>query len=413
MLRVSIPPPHARQAEIENCPAKRIVIPAGRRAGKTTMAARKAISVAKLNKRALYTAPISTQTDRFWELCTDWLSDAIHCGIIHENKTKRILSFPGEGYDHENGKIVARTAFKPDHLRGDFADWMCNDEYAYQNPDVWTKVGQPMLLDNDGDAWFISSPDKRNHFYLMYLKAKADTTGRWAAFSFSSHENPHLSESALAELTQDMLEDDYAQEIMAEFVAGYGQVFKLHMEDFMPPLAFEDLAFVHAGHRLVAGLDWGRKNDFTVMSIGCATCRKELELERFGEIDYPTQRDHIVGIYDRYKEKDFELEVRAESNAMGLPNIEQLRQDGVPVLEFYTSGKTKPPLVQQLRLVFQKRSWKWLDDLNGIQELESYESKISQQGNISFSAAEGLHDDTVVARMLMLHQAIMGTFTLA
>ena len=406
LLTIQLPPPHAKQAEIEACKAKRIVIPAGRRAGKTTMAARKAIKVAQSKKRALYTAPITAQTDRFWELCTDWLGDAIHAGLIHENKTKRVLSFPG------GGKIVARTAFRPDHLRGDYADWMCNDEYAYQDPEVWEKVAQPMLLDNDGDAWFISSPDKRNHFYIMYLKAKEDKTGRWATFRFGSHENPHLSVDALAELTQDMLDDDYRQEILAEFVAGYGQVFKLHMEDFMEPLEFEDLAFVHAGHRLVAGLDWGRKHDYTCISIGCATCRQELEIERFAEIDYPAQRDRIKGIYTRYFDADFELEIRAESNAMGLPVIEQLREDGIPILEFYTSATSKPQLVQQLRLAFEQRAWKWLDDPDAMQELETFESKVSRNGNMTFNAPEGLHDDTVVARMLMLHQSIMGTFTL-
>jgi len=412
-LRISLPPPHAKQAEIEACTAKRIVIPAGRRAGKTTMAARKAISVAKVDKRALYTAPITAQTDRFWELCTNWLGDAIYAGIIHENKTKRVLSFPGEGYDHERGKIVARTAFRPDHLRGDFADWMCNDEYAYQDPEVWEKVAQPMLLDNDGDAWFISSPDKRNHFYLMFLKALADTTGRWRVFPFTSHDNPHLSVAALAELTDDMLPDDYRQEIMAEFVKGYGQVFRLHMEDFVDGKAFEDIAFIHAGHRVVAGLDWGRKHDPTAISIGCATCREELELEKIPQTSYPEQRDWLRGIYKRYLEKEFELELRAESNAMGLPVIEQLREDGIPVLEFFTSASSKPTLVQQLRLTFEQRSWQWLNDSDALLELETYESKVSKSGNISFNAPEGLHDDTVVARMLMLYQSIMGTFTLA
>jgi len=97
---------------------------------------------------------------------------------------------------------------------------------------------------------------------------------------------------------------------------------------------------------------------------------------------------------------------------MGLPNIEQLREDGVPILEFFTSASSKPPLVQQLRLAFEQRAWQWLDDPDALQELETYESKVSRLGNMTFNAPEGLFDDTVVARMLMLHQSIMGTFTL-
>ena len=38
--------------------------------------------------------------------------------------------------------------------------------------------------------------------------------------------------------------------------------------------------------------------------------------------------------------------------------------------------------------------------------------KISPSGLQQFSAPEGLHDDTVIARCLMLHQATVGRFTL-
>ena len=44
-------------------------------------------------------------------------------------------------------------------------------------------------------------------------------------------------------------------------------------------------------------------------------------------------------------------------------------------------------------------------------ELEGYEAKVTQQGHISYNAPEALHDDTIVARYLMLHQAKMGQFT--
>lgn len=84
-----------------------------------------------------------------------------------------------------------------------------------------------MLLDNNGDAVFIYTPPSLHsrsvskardprHAAKMYKAASQDTTGRWAAFHFSSHDNPHISEDALSEITSDMTSLAYRQEILAE-----------------------------------------------------------------------------------------------------------------------------------------------------------------------------------------------------
>lgn len=405
LLRIRLPPPHAKQAEIEACVSSRVVVNCGRRAGKTFMVARKSVKKAGEGRKVLYAAPVASQTDTYWELLTEWLADAIKSKTVIKNETKRILTFPGDG------RIVARTAYKPDHMRGTWTDYLILDEFAYQNPDVWFKVGMPMLLDNGGTVIFPSTPDGRNHFYHLFLRCKDDP--RWAGFQFSSLENPHLSREALAELTEDMTEVDYAQEILAEFVEGAGQVFSLNYEDFQPADDWETIIEKHAAHRIVAGLDWGQIKDSTVHNIGCAVCSQELEIDRFQETDYPTQRSKIKQTYKRYKEVGMEMEILAESNAMGLPNIEQLRVDGVPVNEIAMSSSSKPQMVQALRLVFANRAWQWIDDDRSIMELEAYEATASgQHGNLKYGAPQGLHDDLVVGKMLMNWQALQGTFTL-
>jgi len=237
----------------------------------------------------------------------------------------------------------------------------------------------------------------------MYLRALNNEDGRWAVYHFSSLDNPHLPKEALNEMVQDMLEDAYKQEILAEFVAGEGQIFKLFLEDFIDA---EDLE-IHKEHRLVCGLDWGQKNDYTALSIGCATCSKELVLERYKRLDYPTQRDRIKKLLPE------KVEVLAEENAMGLPNIQQMRTDGVPVMGFITTNASKAQVVQALRLCFEQRSWKWVNNPEALRELEAYEAKVSLSGSITYNAPSGLNDDTVVARMLMLRQATAGRLSFA
>jgi phage terminase large subunit-like protein len=84
-----------------------------------------------------------------------------------------------------------------------------------------------MLLDNDGDAVFIYTPpslhsrsrtkarDSR-HAAKLYKRAKEDDSGRWEAFHFTSHDNPHINKDALEEITGDMTSLAYQQEILAD-----------------------------------------------------------------------------------------------------------------------------------------------------------------------------------------------------
>jgi hypothetical protein len=112
-------------------------------------------------------------------------------------------------------------------LRGDYADDLILDEFQLMHEDTWGVVGAPMLLDNDGDAVFVYTPPSLRtiqhsrasdpyHAAKLFVRAKQDTSGRWAAFHFSSHDNPHISAAALAEITSDMSALAYEQEILAE-----------------------------------------------------------------------------------------------------------------------------------------------------------------------------------------------------
>ena len=392
MQRIEIPEYYPQQRTISESTKLRVIVDAGRQAGKTTLVAIKSLDDASVGKKVLYTAPIGAQTDTYWEYCVTWLSPAIEYGTVKKNETKRTLTFK------DGGVITARTAWKPDHLRGiGEIDLLILDEYAYQDPIMWDKVCQPMLLSTNGRAWLISTPDLRNHFYHLYLKAQEDP--RWDTFTFSSLDNPHLSKEALDFMIEGMSEDNYKQEILALFIEGLGQVFSFNLDDFIP----HD-GDTHEGHRRVAGLDWGQ-TDNSALSIGCADCSKEILIARF-KGPYPAQRDEIKDLLPE------NVELLAESNSIGQPNIEQLREDGVEVEGFAMTSTSKPQVVQTMKLSLSRREWKWLDDPTALRELESYEMKRSPSGSYTYSAPSGLHDDCNVARMLMLRQATFGTHTL-
>jgi phage terminase large subunit-like protein len=106
------------------------------------------------------------------------------------------------------------------------------DEYQLINEDAWELVGAPMMLDTNGTAIFIYTPpslksrsvSKANdpqHAAKLFKKAQKLQNGgstRWAAFHFTSMDNPHLSKIALDEISQDMTAIGYRMEILAEDV---------------------------------------------------------------------------------------------------------------------------------------------------------------------------------------------------
>jgi hypothetical protein len=98
--------------------------------------------------------------------------------------------------------------------------------------------------------------------------------------------------------------------------------------------------------------------------------------------------------------------ITAESNAMGEPIIEELQRVGMPVSGFQTTAQSKPPLIENLALALEREEWQFLNDPVWTGELEAYERKVSPvTGRSQYSAPEGLHDDTVIARALMVHNA--------
>ena len=73
---------------------------------------------------------------------------------------------------------------------------------------------------------------------------------------------------------------------------------------------------------------------------------------------------------------------------------------------FTTTAASKPPLIENLALALEKTEWQFQSDLVWTSELEAYERKVNAiTGRSSYSAPEGMHDDTVMARALMLRAA--------
>lgn len=120
-----------------------------------------------------------------------------------------------------NGSVIElKGAENPDALRGVKLRGLVVDEIAsIRNWDwLWAEVLRPTLTDYESPALFISTPKGYNHFYELYQNGQsgADVEG-YKSWRFTSYDNPYISKKEIDSARQELTEDTFYQEYMADF----------------------------------------------------------------------------------------------------------------------------------------------------------------------------------------------------
>lgn len=118
-----------------------------------------------------------------------------------------------------NGATVSLFgADNPDSFRGLYFDGLVLDEYGNMPPSVWSTILRPTLLDRQGWATFIGTPNGPNHFRDMWLRALKNPT-RFFTAMLKVTDTGLISDTELGEMREDMTEEEYEQEMMCSFDA--------------------------------------------------------------------------------------------------------------------------------------------------------------------------------------------------
>jgi hypothetical protein len=250
------------------------------------------------------------------------------------------------------------------------------------------------LTDYRGAAWFLSTPKGLNYFFQLWQRGQDAQQQDWSSWQMPTVSNPFIDPREVESARHDLPELTFKQEYLAEFLQGAGAVFRNldRVLTLKPATAAE-----HRSHQVFFGVDWAQKEDFTAICGFCATCKREVFLDRFNQIGWTLQRGRLIAHAQEWQP----YKILAEENSIGSPNIDALQQEGWPVEAFTTTVSTKPQLIQSLALCFEREEAHWLDERLPKTELEAYEAKINPNtGRVSYGAPDGLHDDTVIARAL-------------
>lgn len=261
--------------------------------------------------------------------------------------------------------------------------------------DAWNYVLRPTLVDYSGDAYFMSTPKGRNGFWQMWQMGQDNSNVEWASWQMPTSVNPFVPQSEIEAMRQAMPERIYAQEINADFIEDGGGVFRHVVEcaKLQPATPYQG--------QFVLGVDWGKSNDFTVLTMIDVASNHMVAMERFNQIDYAIQMGRLKTLYEQWKPDV----IVAERNSIGEPLLEQLYRDGLPVMAFTTTNATKAAAIDGLAMALERKQITLINDPVLISELQAYEMERLPSGMMRYSAPDSMHDDCVMSLALAWHGA--------
>jgi len=379
---------HENQIKVYNSKKRFVCVNAGRRFGKSWFSASKIIAKALGNPGGVYwlISPSYSQVEIMWRM-VDKLLPKKYIDQVYLGKLCIKL---------KNGATIwAKSAEKYDNLRGEGLDGIVLDEAAMIHPDAWFKVIRPALMDKQGWAMFCTTPRGKNWYYKLYkkgVKGDPNYNENWESFTFSSYDNPFLERDELEEVVQDLSELEFEQEILAIFLSDGGTVFKNldsctrhHIDSTYIP-----------GRVYTMGVDLGRHQDFTVITVGDTATKEIVYFERFNKTAWSYVRARIQHVYGTYGRPPVFLDTTGIGDAIQ----EDLETAGVTVVSYKFTLESKKELVKRLSIAFHNCNIFIPDNPILRDELDSFTYQQTEAGNIKYGAPKGFFDDCVCSLML-------------
>lgn len=264
--------PHSGQQEIADAllEYRYVVVRAGRRFGKSASALNIVFREAFHNPgRYWIIAPEYKQAKSiYWR---DLVDEFIpHQLIVNRNNNELILQILTND-PNKTSIIEFKGSDNENSLRGAGLKGVVLDEFAFQKEHVWDKIVSPMLVQTNGWALFITTPNGvSNHFKKFWDDAVAEEAKQsdmdawglyekwcedshtkhkptkegfqawshmWKTFHFTSYDNPLIPKENLDAEKAKLTEEFFVQEYMAEFAKFTGLIYlgfdyNRHVRDF-------------------------------------------------------------------------------------------------------------------------------------------------------------------------------------
>lgn len=302
-----------------------------------------------------------------------------HWGNCNWNAQKKILTL------HNGSYIDFGSAERPENMEGFGYDFAVLNEAGLilKKKSLWENTLYPMI--KHAMVRIIGTPKGKNTFESLYK--------RYPHYSFSAYDSPYYEPHEIEEAKATMTQEAFAQEMMADFIDGAGSVFRNIHENATGTL----LDAPREGGRYVLGVDLAKHTDFTVIMIGDTETKEVVWHDRFNQIDWGLQKNRIISAYQKFKCGYGVM----DATGVGDGIFDDLINAGLNLEGFKFTSTTKQELVSNLSIAMDNQAIRYpkIETLTDELSLYAYEQRAN--GQFSYSAPEGFHDDEVMALALL------------
>jgi len=384
-----------------------IVCVLGRKAGKTTgVQAFIELAVSERLRVAWY-AHVSAGSALAFEVFKSTISQS---AITYKNETEGVV------------RLVNGSSFKfgtlknPDNERGPNYDIVVLDEGAQISTYARDQVVSPMVADSKRKLIVVLTTPKGKRgkgswVYRDFERARNHEDG-YFYIKGATEENPSEDVREWAAWARENSPADMIrEELDAEFLeSGFGTIdfrqIAINGGDAGHPVPLDYAEEIIPPEPCIVGLDPARLRDwFACAAIGVHS-RRLRALMRFQRMEWPAQIARAAAFYKRYAKG---YPARVDTTGMGGDSVgSMLNEAGVTYEAIDFSKKAtygdkrfdvdnKTAIVQGLQVSVERQEWSmpWIEEL--ISEGDTFEAELLPSNRIRYRAAEGFHDDLVIA----------------
>ncbi len=379
--------PYDEQADVLGSDARFRVVAAGRRSGKTLMAAaetmRRAVTSDKDDWRGYWVGAEHHHADTAFNLVDKALPDE----IVARRKMSppRLIELVG-------GEIIEFHTAGGGALVSIGLDWAVCDEAGKNFPETtWTQELRPALSDREGAAMFISTPDGRGWFFDRWQRGQSPDYPAWESWRWPTYANPHVDDTEIDSAKEGIPERVFKQEYLAEFVDETGGVFE-GLDEHLFTATYE-LDDFDGDPPYATGVDFARHQDYRVICTLDAG-GNVVQFDRAQHETWPEIQERVISVAESYPG------VVAVDASRDNKIVADLEAAGVDIEPVQFSPQRKQELIENLITAIENGELT-APEIDALRtEMEVFEYDVTRGGNVRYDAPEGFHDDTIDALAL-------------
>ena len=364
------------------------VICAGRQTGKSFLCKQLLLYYGINNKgwRCMYVSMTLQQSEKVFN---EMLAGIDGTGIIKKvNRERNYITLIS------GSTIFFRSYERCDTIRGEDLDLLIVDEAAYCRDNDWYSVLRPTLTVRGKKCILCSTPRGFNFFRDMYVDGL--NGGRYVSYKMTYASNPYANldevEDARKKLPPKIFEAEYHGEFIADGMSVFENVRNcLRGGDDIPPVA---------NKRYYAGIDVGRQNDFTALTI-MTEDGDVVRARRWNHENWNVIADKVVAAMLPYDPTPF-----VEINGVGDVFFDVLKDKckrvgnrGMRNLNTWkTTNDSKTDIIDALIYSFATADISIPNDPELLLELDGFEASYSKASRVvTYGGRNGIHDDMVMS----------------